>query len=419
MKENKLKKKEHIYLFFCLCFLVYFTTYLGRLNYAASLAEIINTENFSRGSAGLIGTAFFFSYGIGQFLNGFIGDYINSKYMVFLGLFISGLMNAIMGSASSSEVMTVVWCLNGFAQSMIWSPLLKSICDNLQVENQRRFCMYINYSVPLGTLTAYALTAFLINNNNWHVAFFVPSVIIIAIAIIWLLCMGYIEKITGNNILVVQEENNIPIVKGSMKNIFIQSGLIFVGIALLVQGALKDSVTTWIPVYLIDNYNIGNIVAILSTIVIPICNLFGVSFAVVVEKKTKGNEVLAASIFYCICGLSLLALWGLNGKSVVVSIALLAIATTVMMSVNSLLIAVLPSRFGKIGRASSVSGILNSSVYAGCAGSTYGIGVLSERFGWDKVILLWVAGAFLAFLICLFTSRKWREYVNTKLDKIK
>ncbi len=424
MNNKKLVEKKQMYLFFGLCFFVYYATYLGRLNYSASLAEMINTEGFARGAAGLIGTAFFFSYGLGQLFSGFLGDRLNSKWMVFTGLFISALVNVTMSFLKTPEAMTLVWCLNGFAQSMIWSPLLRSICENLQESDQRRFCIYINYSVPLGTMSAYALTALLINIGGWQLAFLVPSVLVGGMAIIWLLGMGYIEGLLGvksneNSVTVNPVENKISKKKKERIRIFVPSGLFLLALALCVQGALKDGVTTWIPVYLTDNYNMGSVTAILSTIVIPLCNLAGVSLASVVDKKTGNNEIRSASIFYGICGVALMILWAINGKSAFFAMAMLAVATTTMMSVNTLLVSVLPSRFGKIGRASSVSGILNSCVYAGCASSTYGIGVLSESFGWQKVIMVWVAGAVVAGGICLFSSKKWKRYVDKELKTLK
>lgn len=61
-------------LLFWLCWIAYFSTYIGRLNYSASLMGIILSEGFSKGQAGMIGTAFFFAYGAGQFVSGFLGD---------------------------------------------------------------------------------------------------------------------------------------------------------------------------------------------------------------------------------------------------------------------------------------------------------------------------------------------------------
>ena len=75
----KITEKSHIKMLFLLCWLSYFSTYLGRLNYSAGLTEIIQSEGFTKGQAGIIGTAFFLAYGGGQFVSGFLGDRLSPR----------------------------------------------------------------------------------------------------------------------------------------------------------------------------------------------------------------------------------------------------------------------------------------------------------------------------------------------------
>lgn len=416
MEAGKLTEKKQIFFFFILCFLAYFSTYLGRLNYSASLAEMVRTEGFSKGQAGLIGTAFFCAYGLGQLLSGFLGDCLNCKWLVFGGLFVSGVVNGLMGCMSDPDIMILIWCINGVAQAMVWSPMLHLICELLNTEARLKFCMYINYSVPLGTVCSYGISALMIGITGWRGAFLLPAILVLAMSVFWMVGMNHLGwKYAGTGGL---RERAKPYPgdgkqqKKRQESIFISSGLIFLVVALCVQGALKDGVTTWIPTYLEENYDMGAIAAILSTMLIPLCNLMGVSLANMMEKWFGKNEVLAASVLYGSCGAALLILWSFGERSVGIALCMLAIATTTMMSVNALLISVLPSRFGPVGKASSISGILNSCVYAGCAVSTYGIGALSESRGWSFTIMLWILGALGACGICLGISKKWKRYAD-------
>lgn len=425
MEQKILSEKKQIVFFFVLCFLAYYSTYLGRLNYAASLAEMIRAEGISRGQAGLIGTAFFCSYGVGQLLAGFLGDRCNCKWLVFSGLAVSAVMNGAMGLMRGTGGMIFVWCLNGIAQSLIWSPLLHTICDLLDAETRSKFCMYINYSVPLGTVSSYGLSAVLLKMSGWRAAFLVPAFLVAAMAFFWLYGMkrlgyesGFRRKKAGESRFV---KGAAPVVKDGRDGVvlqevrmFGQSGLFFLLFALCVQGALKDGVTTWIPTYLQENYEIGAIASVLGTMVIPLCNLAGVFLASFAERKTGGNEIRSASVFFGVCAGALAVLLLSGGRSAALALGMLAAATTSMMAVNALLISVLPSRFGRLGKASSMSGILNSCVYAGCAASTYGIGAVSESSGWNFTILLWVAGALAAFGICLVVSGRFLRYAKYK-----
>lgn len=430
-ENRKIVEKKWVALLFGLCFLVYFTTYLGRLNYSASLAEMIRVEGFGKGQAGMIGTLFFASYGAGQLISGFLGDRLSGRWMVFGGMAVSAILNALMGILREPGAMAGVWCINGLAQAFIWSPMVKMLYDYLRTETRIRSCLYLNCSVPLGTMAAYGLTAFLINGFGWRSAFLVPSVVLAAVAVVWFVGIGQVEwhaerlgrpqdgdvyvsserfssKALGQE---VKEENT-----GSWKALLTASGLCWLTLALCMQGALKDGVTTWIPTYLEEIHSMGSMAAILSTMLIPMFNLLGVTLASFVDRKAGSNEVRTAGIFFGVCAFSLgvLRLWG--GKSVILALVMLAVSTTSMMAVNTMLIAVLPSRFGKLGKASSVSGVLNSCVYVGGAVSTYGIGALSASWGWDSTILLWVGGAVLSLVVCVFVYRKWRDYTRNVLE---
>ncbi len=71
--------------------------------------------------------------------------------------------------------------------------------------------------------------------------------------------------------------------------------------ALFVQGALKDGVTTWIPVYIQETYGISPILAVAGTRVIPLCNLFGVWLAAVACRHMERNEIAVSAGFFAVC----------------------------------------------------------------------------------------------------------------------
>ena len=104
-------------------------------------------------------------------------------------------------------------------------------------------------------------------------------------------------------------------------------------IALFVQGALKDGVTTWVPTYLQEVYKTETAFAVIGTTLLPLCNLMGVSLASVVNKITGYHEIGAASFFFGICIMSLSVLYFWNDCGVTASLILLAIATTSMTGV--------------------------------------------------------------------------------------
>ena len=401
-------------LLFWLCWIAYFSTYIGRLNYSASLTGIILSEGFSKGQAGMIGTAFFFAYGAGQFVSGFLGDRLAPKKMVFTGLMVSGLCNLAMAGAKGSGLMTAVWCVNGLFQAFIWSPMIRLMYEYYKTETRMKACVSLNSSVPLGTMAAYGLTALVIWLSGWRTMFVLAGAALIGTSLFWITGMKRVERYAAESRKMEEmpsgETGGSAKAAVNWKSLLIQSGFLFLMMALFVQGALKDGVTTWVPTYISETYGLSAILAITSTMVIPVFNLLGVYLASFANIHWFRNEVRTAGAFFVVSAAAILVLRLSSGRSMAVSFLMLALATTAMMAVNTMLIAVLPSYFGVIGRASSVSGLLNSSVYAGGAVSTYGIGALSVALGWNATIVIWFLMAAVSAVICFLTVRKWIAY---------
>lgn len=436
----KITDRKMVRLLFSLCWIVYFSTYIGRLNYSAGLTEIISSEGFSKGQAGMIGTAFFFAYGAGQFVSGFLGDRLAPRKMVFAGLTVSALCNLAMAAGKNPAAMAAVWCVNGLFQAFIWSPMIRLMYEYYETETRMRACVSLNSSVPIGTMAAYGLTALVIWLSGWRAMFLLSGVVLAAVSGVWFAGMKRVERFSAERAKEAGMANaeeakpadlskksskeaseeaskgaaagrgkapSSPKAPVTFKSLLIESGFLLLMIALFVQGALKDGVTTWVPTYISETYGLSAILAITGTMVIPVFNLLGVYLASFANLNWFRNEVRTAGAFFLVSAAAILLLRLTSGWSMAVSFLMLAAATTAMMAVNTMLIAVLPSYFGAIGKASSVSGLLNSSVYAGGAVSTYGIGALSVALGWNATIVIWFLMAAVSAAICFLVVGKW------------
>ena len=80
--KNKKKLENQLIL---LCWLVYTCSYIGRLSYNSNINQIGNEFNLTYGQTGLVTTFFFFAYGIGQVVNGFLCKILRfRRFLIFL-----------------------------------------------------------------------------------------------------------------------------------------------------------------------------------------------------------------------------------------------------------------------------------------------------------------------------------------------
>ena len=74
---------------FLLCWTAYFATYICRLNFSAVMPELNTLGLFTKAQMASVSSCFFITYGVGQFINGFLGDRIAPRRLrgaaVFLG----------------------------------------------------------------------------------------------------------------------------------------------------------------------------------------------------------------------------------------------------------------------------------------------------------------------------------------------
>ena len=184
--------------------------------------------------------------------------------------------------------------------------------------------------------------------------------------------------------------------------------LILVMLCIMMQGILRDGVTTWMPSYIAETFHLSNEISILAGVILPIFTIVCYSLANFFYLKIRNPVICAVWIFGAATASSAL-LYLFCGGSPILSVALSAVITGCMHGVNLMLNGISPRFFAKDGNVSFYSGLLNSCTYVGSAISAWVIPLASENAGWNAAIGLWaiVAGAGLILAsICIFPFKK-------------
>jgi OPA family glycerol-3-phosphate transporter-like MFS transporter len=390
-------------LFSGLCCLVYFASYITRINYGAAVAEIVLSLGISKASASMAVTGSFITYGIGQFLSGIIGDRIKPRTMIFLGLFVTSVCNIIMSLLSNVYIMTVIWCINGLAQSMLWPPLTRAMSENLSPEKYQKTCVAVSASSSVATIAIYLIVPLCITFSGWRAIFLFSAACGLTVAFIWLIS---VNSLTSTNSDINKEKIIKPLAPSvNFRKLLFHSGLSYITVVILLQGILRDGITTWMPSYINDVFHFGTSISILNTAILPVFSIISYLVASNLYKSVK-SEVKGAAVIWILglaCSFILIFVFS---SQIVVSILMLAIITGCMHGINLMLIGIFPTRYKSIGRVSTVSGILNAFTYGGSAISSYGIAALSDNFGWKTTITTWCIIALLGTIFNLICIKK-------------
>ena len=409
---EKIEKKDVA--LFVTCWLGYFFAYFGRMNYSACMAAIIVAEGYSKGMIGLVGTGLFITYGLGQIFSGFLGDYVAPRKMIMVGLIGSSLCNLGMSLAPTLNSMIVVWCINGFMQSLLWSPIVRLFAQYFTSYVRGTMGVYINSTVPVGTLATYGFTALILEvTGNWKMVFFGSFVVVMITAVGWWLASGAIlPKLTRVDIEDAAPAANgkeQEVQKAPLGELVLSSGMIFMCLVLMMQGMLKEGITAWMPNLMGEKFEIGTTLAIVSTALIPMFNIIGISIAAT-ARKVIGDEIRCSFLLFLAGTASLVILYITSFIGLIPMFIFFSIATTIMMAVNTCYVGVVPGYFAKKGRSSSVSGILNAFVNLGIATSMFATGAFSEAFGWDMTMIFWICCGGVGIFSSFIGYQIWKKY---------
>ncbi len=397
--------------FIWLCAVVYFVSYITRNSYSSAITEITEALGTTRDMTGLVGTSAFLTYGFGQIVCGVLGDYIQPRYLILAGVLSTSLCNLTMPLLDGNvTAMVILWGVNGFAQAMFWPPLVRLMAEHLSGKDYNDAVVAVTTASSVGNILVYLLSPLCIAISGWKLIFCVTGGAGLVMVLFWYLGTRKLPDPNadgGKDGAAVQgQAEKLPI-----RRLAAASGLVVILVCIILQGMLRDGLTTWMPSLVSDTFNLPAAVSILSGVVLPLFAIVSIKGSAMVQEKVQ-NEVLCAAIFFgggLFCSVLMLPLFD---KNVILSVVLMSVITACMHGVNLMLITRAPIHFARFGKISTMSGLLNAFTYIGSAVSTYGFALLSEKFGWYFTIGSWVATALAGTVLCLCIVQKWKKFTG-------
>ncbi len=375
---------------------VYMVSYITRINFGAIISEMEDALSMSRSLISVALTGNSIAYGFGQLISGYSGDNFSPKKLITFGFIITVSMNILIPFCDIWYEFLTVWCINGFAQSFMWPPLVKIMAEILSENDYKHTITKVSWGSSIGTMAVYLFSPLLIGFAGWKSVFFFSALCGIIMIIVW----NAVPAVNNIKISPASENQNK---KNNFQGIFtpIMLGIL---ITVVLQGMLKDGVTTWMPSYIADTYNLGTKTAILTGVIIPIFNMGAVTLGTKIHIKYLKNPCTCAGVFFVLSTIASGLLLMVTGKIAVMSVILSAVITGCMHGINLMLVCMIPAYFKDKGNVSTVSGIVNCASYIGTAISTYGVAVISQNLGWGFSIFSWMItslfGGILSF-ICI------------------
>lgn len=411
-----------------LCCAGYFVSYITRKNFGTAIAGIEESTSFTKSQLGIVETALLITYGVGQIISGILADKFKPQNVVFAGLLLASVCNAVFPLFDSIVAFTIIWAINGFGQAMFWPAMVKIIAEYLSPFKYKMACSHISTASQLATVVLYLLVPLVLNSLGYTWVFYIAAIVGAIMSLIWIIAYNALIKgcekyrHENNSGECVTLESTEPKPKVKLAPIMVSCGMITILIGIVLQGCLRDGITTWMPSFIVDSGSDNASTAILKNVLLPAFSIAVTYLGTFIYTKFFKNELKAATLFFIIATVLIGVLFALNKISPdglsIAKIIVAALAVGLMHCINLTLISYVPVHFGRYNAVAFLSGLTNAFTYVGSAVSTTVTALVADNFGWNAAVLVWMGISLGGVLVCALTIKRWGAFIKKEDENL-
>ena len=380
-------------------FISYIMYYFTRKSFIFIIPALSENLKFTNSLIGLLSTILYISYGISKVVNSFLADFINPRYFITIGLFLSGTFNICIIYCTTTTALIIFCCLNGWFQGIGW-PILTKQLTHLFIQKERSIWWSIcSTSHTIGGAFAAIICTHASNLFNWHAALYIPSLISLCFSIFIIKYLKKTPNLTITNFYkknyktkkkILQKNNRIQLFN---KQILFNKLMWLFSISYFLLYILKTAINDWIILFFIEQKNYTLITAGICIFSFEIGGLFGILITGFLSNIILKNKELLI-LYYVVL---LYFLYLLNAQEIKTSLLHTLILFFIGFTIFSpqMLIGLLVTELTNKKIACAANGFISGWAYLGASFSGYPLGLLIDK-SWDIF--------FFSLIICSITS---------------
>lgn len=372
---------------FIICYLAYTSIYIARLNLSMASPELQNMKMLNKAEIGMLGSMFSVVYALGRMINGYIGDKQPPWIMISAGLLFAGISNIAIGMFPPFIGILLLWGVNAFSQSMLWSSVLKIVSSIYDEETAKKKTSYIVTSVAMGNILGILLNTAIINQFGVQYAFIIPGGLT-------LIFCALIILVTRK----VQCDVNVKKAHKPMLQLFKEKEMKLTILPAMLHGIMKDNISVWMALFFADTYNIDLQKIAGFVLFIPLIGFFGRMLYPACYKLCGDDEHKVSVLGFMVCLISAIPIcFRVNEFTAVICLSLIYTAVSV---INTSMLSIFPMHYIKTGNVASVSGIMDFATYFGAGIGSMVYGFVIEHTGlYSPMYASWAVISLISILI--------------------
>ena len=392
--------------------------YVCRMAMSVVKQPLIDDGIFTAGELGIIGSAFYFVYAFGKFMNGFVADYCNIRRFMATGLLVSTVVNLLMGVTGlmhgwwgmSSVVLLIVfavlWGINGFCQSMGAPPGVISLSRWFPLNRRGTFYSILSATPYLGKSLSVFLLGIVVGAIGWEYGFILSAVagVIGSAAIILFVSdtpescgLPSVQELSGEETL---KTASMP-TRELQKKVVRHPGIWIIALSSAFVYITQHAVSEWGVLFLQKGkgYSLSS-----ATQIIAFSEIFGIAGTVLAgwlsDRVFKGNRFIPVMISGIVCLASLgafLLTGGSYGLNIVwVAVFSLSIGVVYCTVAGLMALDIVPRK--ATGAALGMVGLASYGA-AGLQNLVSGFMIGAGGYDFKPVSVFWLVSCLLSFMI--------------------
>lgn len=167
--------------------LTYGAFYFCRTNLAVALPGIQDELGYDKVQMGTVLLSLKIAYGFGQFVNGQLAERLSPRVMLAAGMIGSAALNIAFGFGTALYFFLFVWAVNGYCQSLGWTPCVRVLSNWVPVGRRGRAMGIVGTGYQLTAGLTFIISGVAVSWLGWRGAVWVPPAILLASAAIMML----------------------------------------------------------------------------------------------------------------------------------------------------------------------------------------------------------------------------------------
>lgn len=370
---------------------------------------LIQDLGFDKTDLGILASVLSITYGISKFASGIIVDRTSPRYMMAIGLMLTGVFNIFFGLSSSILFFAIFWGLNGLFQGFGAPPCAVFLTRWYSHSERGSYWSTWSVSHNVGGFLITWITGFALQYFGWRYAMYIPGFLCFFMGFFLInrlrdtpesLGLPPIEKFKndqGGKVEIHEDDTDSMTPTRILINYVFKNPYIWLlAISYFFVYAVREGVNHWTALFLVESKGYSNIGAPLVVSLFEVGGFVGCLAAGWSSDKFFGgkrgpiNVLFAAGMF-----LSIGLFWFVPaGFTLMDSIVMFFVGFTIFGP--QMMIGLAAAELTHKKAVGSSNGFLGFIAYCGAAFAGYPLGFITESWGWD--------GFYWALLCCCVIS---------------